>query len=211
MVALISPKKTSELEYDELVSKLEKHLCPKKYILVAQHRFLSVYQGEKQSIAEYIAGLWKEASDYEFVCHCKKPIDEIFLRAQFIRNLFDNSIREQLLQLDLTEFKDIVCKAIPLEAAKIDSRELASKLIATSQSGSSIDNNKITRQNKSEGNESSIKRKQRSKRWQRRDTNKSNSKSKIDYRSLDIENLCIRCGHDNHIARTVWPGIIKML
>lgn len=197
VVALVAPKKPNEMSYDELVSTLEKHLCPKKNVLVAQHRFLSTYQSEKQSIAEYVAELRKEMSDCEFTCECQKSIDRIFLRAQFIRGLFDNSIREHLLQSDLTEFKDIVSKSIALEAAKIDSRELSSKLITTS-SGCSTDVNKISKHNKIKGN---TKQRHRSKSRQRQDSRKINIKSKIDYHRLGIGNLCLRCGRDNHIAR----------
>lgn len=112
------------LEYHNLIEVLEKHLCPKKNILVAQ--FLSIYQNENQSLAEYIALLRRDIGDCDFVssCDCRASVTEIFSRAQFIRGIRDNSIREQLLQSNISAFKDIVEKALALEASKIDSREL---------------------------------------------------------------------------------------
>lgn len=57
IAALAAPKAPNELQYDELMDLLEEHLAPKKNILVAQHQFLSKYQTEQQSIAEYVAAL----------------------------------------------------------------------------------------------------------------------------------------------------------
>lgn len=125
--ALVAPSLPNTLEYSNLMEILEKHLCPKKNILVAQHRFLSTYQNENQSIAEYIALLRQDIGDCDFVspCNCKTSISDIFLRAQFIRGIKDNTIREQLLQSGASTFTEITGKALALKASKIDSRELS--------------------------------------------------------------------------------------
>lgn len=125
-MTLSCPKSPSDLEYDELVALLQAHLSPQQNVLVAQHQFLSKYQAENQSIAEYVAALRTDIGDCDFTCACKKPVADIFLRAQFIRGIKDTSIREQLLQIqkEVTEFTDIVEKARALEAAKTDSKEL---------------------------------------------------------------------------------------
>ncbi|XP_011876973.1 PREDICTED: uncharacterized protein K02A2.6-like, partial [Vollenhovia emeryi] len=47
IAALAAPKTPSELTDEELMSLLEKHLAPKRNILVAQHQFLSKYQSSK--------------------------------------------------------------------------------------------------------------------------------------------------------------------
>lgn len=100
LVSLIAPKSITDLKYDELVAKVETHLCPKKNILVIQHRFLSTYQSEEQTIADFVALLRRDINDCAFVsaCQCNADISNIFLRAQFIRGIKDNTIREQLLQ-----------------------------------------------------------------------------------------------------------------
>lgn len=92
------------LEYHNLIEVFEKHLCPKKNILVAQHQFLSIYQNENLSLAEYIALLRRDIGDCDFVssCDCRASVTEIFSRAQFIRGIRDNSIREQLLQSNIS-------------------------------------------------------------------------------------------------------------
>lgn len=129
MVSLVAPKKLPEVDYDELVRKLESHLCPKKNILVLQHRFLSTYQSEEQTLADYVALLRRDISDCQFVstCDCHADISDMFLRAQFIRGIKDNNIRERLLQSDEPDFQSIVQKALSVEASKIDSEELNSK------------------------------------------------------------------------------------
>uniref|UniRef100_A0A1I8NJP5 Retrotransposon gag domain-containing protein n=1 Tax=Musca domestica TaxID=7370 RepID=A0A1I8NJP5_MUSDO len=134
MVSLVAPQKISDVEYDVLVRKLETHLCPKKNVFVLQHRFLSTYQGEGQTLSEYVAMLRRDLNECEFVstCDCKADISNIFLQAQFIRGLKDGHIREQLLQSEEPDFNKILEKAVSLEASRIDSRELESKNSATS-------------------------------------------------------------------------------
>lgn len=99
IAALAAPKIPGELKYEELINLLEKHLVSKKNILVAQHQFLSKYQTEQQPIAEYVAALRSNIGECKFICpyNCRNSIADIFLRAQFIRGIQDNSIREQLL------------------------------------------------------------------------------------------------------------------
>ncbi|XP_073832659.1 uncharacterized protein [Musca autumnalis] len=185
MVSLVSPKKLPEVSYDELVQKLEAHLCPKKNILVLQHRFLCTYQSEEQSIAEYVALLRRDLNDCQFVssCECRADISNIFLRAQFIRGLKDSYIREQLLQSTESDFDKIMDKALSLEASKIDSQELNSKQHITSN-----DVNKI---------QPTFSSRRRS-RSSRRSSDRHRSKSKINFSQLGIDHLCIRCGRNNH-------------
>jgi len=44
LVAIVAPKEINEFTYDQLMKKLEEYLCPKVNVLVAQHKFLSLYQ-----------------------------------------------------------------------------------------------------------------------------------------------------------------------
>lgn len=198
--ALAAPKSPDELKYDELIETLENHLAPKKNTLVAQHQFLCKYQSEQQSVAEYTAALRTDIGDCEFTCECKKSIADVFLRAQFIRGIKDNTIREKLLQSDKKDFKDIEAVAIVLEASKLDSKELSQKQISVAGPNSTptrTDVNKVfTQQNKQKKNNRS--------RSQQRGNNqgaRGKSKPRINYSELGIDGLCLRCGRDNHTAR----------
>ncbi|XP_058984042.1 uncharacterized protein LOC101895609 isoform X2 [Musca domestica] len=185
MVSLVAPKKLADVSYDELVQKLEAHLCPKKNILVLQHRFLCTYQSEDQSLAEYVAVLRRDLNECQFVstCECKADISNIFLRAQFIRGLKDTYIREQLIQSDESSFGKIMEKALSLEASKIDSQELNSKHHVSSNDVNKIQSKFSTR---------------RRDRGRKRSFSRSSQKSRINFAHLGIDNPCIRCGRNNH-------------
>lgn len=129
IVSLVAPKSPSEYTYNELISKIENHLCPKKNVLVAQHQFLTIYQQENQSIAEYAAALRRDIGDCEFIspCKCKANLADMFLRIQFIRGIYDSSMREQILQTAKDTFEDIIQQALAIEASKLDSRSLMKK------------------------------------------------------------------------------------
>jgi hypothetical protein len=95
LAALVSPRTSAELTYDELINAFEMHICPKKNILVSQHHFLSTYRAETQTIADYTATLQRDIIDCKFIstCECHVSIAGIILRAQFVRGIGDNSIR----------------------------------------------------------------------------------------------------------------------
>ncbi|XP_058983670.1 uncharacterized protein K02A2.6-like [Musca domestica] len=127
VTALAAPRAAADLQYDELLTILQNHLAPKKNVLVAQHKFLSKYQMQGQSVADFVAALRTDINSCEFVspCKCGASIADVFLRAQFIRGLCDNTVREQLLQSSTAKIDEIVGKALALEAAKMDARELS--------------------------------------------------------------------------------------
>ncbi|GBM73167.1 hypothetical protein AVEN_30053-1 [Araneus ventricosus] len=126
LAALIAPKAPNELPYDDLLEVLENHLAPKRSCLVSQHYFLSTYQKQDSSISDYVADLRRDIAECEFTvaCECNKNVSvaDIFVRAQFIRGIKDSWIKEQILQSELTDFNEIVDKAIAFETSKIDSR-----------------------------------------------------------------------------------------
>lgn len=202
LASLVSPKTPAELSYDELMNAFEVHLCPKKNIVVSQHQFLSTYQQENQTIADYIATLRRDIIDCEFIspCECKVSIADIFLRAQFVRGIRDNSIREQILQSEFAQFDEIAKKALALEASKIDSRELTNK--STAMTSVSADVNRIARYQTPRSDSSNSSHKIRSTSRPRGKLNqRSRSQSRIDFKKLGIQDLCLRCGRNNHIAK----------
>ncbi|XP_037821697.1 uncharacterized protein LOC119610521 [Lucilia sericata] len=184
--ALAAPKALNEVQYGELLQLLETHLSPKKNVLVTQHQFLSKYQSEGQSIAEFVAALRAEIGDCEFVsaCKCKASVADIFLRAQFIRGIYDNNMREQLLQSGSSQFEDVVAKAIAIEAAKADSKEMTMRS-STTTTINQVSKRKNHKYNNKAGQSSKTQQPQ----------------GKIDYKKLGIDGLCLRCGRSNHFAK----------
>lgn len=197
---LTAPKNPSELNYDDLVKILEEQLVPKRNVLVSQHKFLSIYQTEQQSISEFVTNLRSNISNCEFTspCECEISIADIFLRAQFIRGIKDNSIREQILQSDKLEFKDVVSKAIALETSKIDSKLIAQKHVPNT-SPVVPDINKVSQA--TNHSKERISRSQSQQRGFNQPKFRNQSKSRINYDKLGINGLCLHCGRSNHLAK----------
>ncbi len=222
LAAYLGPEKSIKtLDYDTLVQSFNEFLSPKKSAVVAQHYFLSITQKEKQSVTEYLAALQKDLVDCEFqvTCSCNKTVsaNELFLRAQFIRGLRDSWLREQLLQSTFVKFDEVINKAIALEASRIESKELEQKTMEPTPT----DINKITRgstkrtpkatnreSRPTQSRSSSISyrsfSKDRRHRSQSQSLNRRNYESRkkfVDYAALGIDNLCFKCGKNNHKAQ----------
>lgn len=88
--SITAPDDPSMVEYDVLIDKVEKHLCPVVNPVVEQHRFFGCYQGEKQSVADFVSTLKSKILDCHFgcgctcQCKCDDKINDVILRAQFI-------------------------------------------------------------------------------------------------------------------------------
>ncbi|KAL3279151.1 hypothetical protein HHI36_016665 [Cryptolaemus montrouzieri] len=86
---------------------------------------------ENHSISDFMASLQKDICDCDFhiTCGCNKQVScsEIFLRAQFIRGLKDNWIREYLLQSNVTNFDELFNEAVALKASRIESKEISNQ------------------------------------------------------------------------------------
>ncbi|XP_031349711.1 uncharacterized protein LOC116175630 [Photinus pyralis] len=215
--ALLGPDKPIKtMNYADLVTSFTKMLSPKRNDVVEQHYFLSTVQNYKQNIAEFVATLQSQLSECQFYveCECKKKISvaEIFLRAQFIRGIKDQWIREQLLQANLSNFNDITGKAIALESSKIQSRELSVSNNSTPVPGCSTDINKTSHFHKNRSR-SNYKKPRSNTRFERSPTpanstiktNRSHQSRyhsrlprSINYHALGISNLCFSCGKSNH-------------
>jgi len=195
--SLIAPKLPQELPYEELILILEKHLCPPPNILVEQHRFLSRFQDQNESISNFVASLRKFTSTCEFNCSCGKSVSDLFLRAQFIRGLKDAGIREQLLILPDLTFEQAVDKSLAYEASKLNNIELSKKHPAAI---SQEDVNKISKSKKNFVSRSNSKENKRDFSTER---NRSNSRGRrsINFRNLGLDNTCLRCGRTNHLSR----------
>ncbi|XP_054275642.1 uncharacterized protein K02A2.6-like [Macrosteles quadrilineatus] len=204
LVAFKGPtKKIKDLEYEQLVEAFGEMLSPKKNTVVSQHYFFSTYQSESENIPDYVASLQKQLADCEFYikCECRENIStaHIFLRAQFIRGIRDNSIREQLLQGKEENFDEIVRRAIALEAAQIQCKELSniSKPLIPSSSVPDIMKIQKTTRHDHPSTRTSSSSSSTSSPW-KKPSYKHRSSQRIDYESLGINNLCFRCGTSNH-------------
>ncbi|XP_075157612.1 uncharacterized protein LOC142230876 [Haematobia irritans] len=181
LATLAAPRSINQLQYDEINDLYQKHFCPKKNILVEQHRFLNEVQNEEQSISDFVAVLQKRAAVCNFMCVCNKSISDIFCRAQFIRGIRDCAIREKLLEKPDETFLEIVEKAKILEAAKQNNNEIGSSSL-----NSDVHHMRIPQSQHQSSN-----------RYSHRNKNMTLT-SKIDYRKLGIEGVCLRCGRSNH-------------
>ncbi|XP_075154322.1 uncharacterized protein K02A2.6 isoform X1 [Haematobia irritans] len=186
---IAAPKNVSELQYEEIIKLLESHFCPRKNILVEQHKFLSELQNENQSVSDFVSVLQQRSADCGFVCVCEKSVADIFLRAQFIRGIRDGHIREQLLQTPNASFRQIVEKATALEAAKVDNKAMS---YGPSTSSSSAEINRIQKQTSN--------RRGRSRHRSQDRGRSSKSSVKIDYNQLGLKGMCLRCGRTNHLS-----------
>ncbi|GBN82633.1 hypothetical protein AVEN_102646-1 [Araneus ventricosus] len=201
LAALIAPKAPNELPYDDLLKVLENHLAPKRSCLVSQHYFLSTYQKQDSSISDCVADLRRDIAECEFTvaCECSKNVSvaDIFLKAQFIRGIKDSWIKEQILQSELTDFNEIVDKAIALETSKIDCRELSK-----SNTTGLEDINKIAKRNRESKN---VKTSLRNQTTNQKDLSsnyrRKTKKPFLDFEKLGINNLCLRCGNNSHLSR----------
>jgi hypothetical protein len=65
----------------------------------------------------------------EFISHCECHLSnaDIFLRAQFVRGIHDNSIREHIFQSEILAFDEIAKNVVTLGASKTGRRELSKK------------------------------------------------------------------------------------
>ncbi|BES92812.1 Hypothetical Protein NTJ_05622 [Nesidiocoris tenuis] len=193
VAALGAPKNPTELTYNELIKLLDDHLAPPQNELVAQHKFLSIYQRENQSITEFVTSLRSEIGDCNFIspCECQVSIADVFLRAQFVRGIKDDSIREHVLRSKKTNFKEIVTDAVAIESSKINSMVLSPK-----SNPPPIDINKINHEKKRDQPF-----KPRSRSLNRARAQSKSRSSQIDFSELGVDGYCLRCGKDNHLSK----------
>ncbi|KAB0798042.1 hypothetical protein PPYR_09035 [Photinus pyralis] len=211
--SLAAPEDVTVLGYDKVVELLSSHLCPKPNVVVQQHRFMCRFQGATESVADFIAELRRLASTCSFKCDCGKSISDIFLRAQFIRGLRDTNIRERILteEKETLTLQKAIDVGLGLEASRIDNAEMSKQ--CQSQVGSSSNTSNINLVNKSipknkfyQDNRS----KSRSRRENRDNRSRPRSKSRLNYKDLGIDHLCIRCGRDNHKTNECRIALYKL-
>ncbi|XP_045781590.1 uncharacterized protein LOC123878463 [Maniola jurtina] len=116
LVNLSSPKKPSELKYEDAIELLRRHLQPAPSVLAERFRFRQRRQAADENIASYVAELKK------LTRHCKlgDNLNEN-LRDQFVCGLRSDLIRQRLFAEEETiSFANAVKLANSLEAAERD-------------------------------------------------------------------------------------------
>lgn len=187
--SLTAPSLPTDKTYDELISLLENHLSPPPNQIIEQHKFLSRVQMPHETIAQYVAALKQQTTSCAFVCpnkECSTSIATVFLRAQFIRGLIDTNIREKLLQDTNLTFERAVQLALAFEASKIGNRVISGE--------------NQTKVNKVEA-KPDVTYKNRKQSFSSRSNNgrnRTNFKTRIDYKKLGLDGLCLKCGLNNH-------------
>lgn len=191
LCSLTAPISPVELPYKKLVEVLEQHLCPPPNVFAEQHKFLCRTQGPDECIADFIAALRQLTITCKFDCYnegCHKSVANLFLRAQFIRGLSDSSIRERLLQETTLTFDRASEIALSLEASK-----QGNKNISVSNSINRISHARpkpLTR--KPQDSPSS------SYNQHRTSNSHQHASSQVDFKALGIDDVCLRCGLNNH-------------
>uniref|UniRef100_A0A8D9BWK4 Retrotransposon gag domain-containing protein n=1 Tax=Cacopsylla melanoneura TaxID=428564 RepID=A0A8D9BWK4_9HEMI len=194
---LVAPKTLEDASFDEIAKALQESISPSTNKLVSQHRLLSRIQQHNESITSFVSDLQKLIVGCKFDCDCGKSVSDLLLRAQFIRGIKDNSIREQLLQEDLT-FQKVVSKALVLETSKLNANEVC-QAAPSASSGPFHSTHHVSRSRYHSNTRS------RSMSRNRSTSRNRSSGSYLNYRELGIDDLCIRCGKNNHTKVSGMP------
>ncbi|XP_055910432.1 uncharacterized protein K02A2.6-like [Eupeodes corollae] len=189
----LAPRTIEESSYTDIVKVLKVKLAPSVNVLVGQHRLLMRVQQPNESCSEYVAALQKLAIDCQLNCSCGLSVTDLFLRGHFIRGLRDNSIREKLLETDL-DFSAVVTKTLAYETAKINANEVAQSYTSINSAQTNI--NLISKSRR----ESSKKAGSRTHSRRRNTSSKRNANYRVNFREIGIDDLCIRCGRNNHMS-----------
>ncbi|KAK9681119.1 hypothetical protein QE152_g38557 [Popillia japonica] len=103
LTKLTAPELPSTKTYKQLIKLLKEYLSPQASIIAEQHKFYTRMQLEGEAIQNYVAELRKLTINCNFNCpSCQASTIDTHIRAQFIRGIRDNDIRERLLRLLLS-------------------------------------------------------------------------------------------------------------
>jgi hypothetical protein len=117
--SLLSPAKPSSKSFEVLCDTLQKHLSPLPITIAERFRFYKRDQRLGESISEYIAELKKMSSKCEFGLFLQEA-----LRDKLVCGLRDTVIQQQLLTVDKLTFEQAAQKALMMEQATADVKEL---------------------------------------------------------------------------------------
>lgn len=116
LLALITPKKSSDVTFDEIISVLTKHYSPKPNEISVSYKFYKRDQTKDETAAEYIAQLRKISTE------CNFPNLERMLRDRLVCGMSDRKLQYELLKRDNLGYKDVVDAMLSAESAGKDAR-----------------------------------------------------------------------------------------
>lgn len=189
-----APKTLEEVSFKDLTESLINYVSPKPGKLICQHRFLSRCQEANETVSQYAAELQKFIADCSFQCECGKSVADLLLCAQFIRGLNKNEIREKLLmEGDAVDFKKLLQTSQSIEASQINAKEVSQSNPVSSGIM------KVSRASRSSSRQQSVKTNLNTN-YRNKSRNHSSSRfdSQINFKELGIDDLCLRCGKNNH-------------
>jgi hypothetical protein len=116
LLALITPRKASDVTFNEIVTILTKHFSPKPNEISVSYKFYKRDQKRDESAAEYIAQLRKLSSGCNFLDL------ERMLRDRLVCGMNDNKLQYDLLKKDNLSYENVVDALLSSESAVRDVR-----------------------------------------------------------------------------------------
>ena len=98
--------------YDEAKTALTRAYDKQKNAVFARHLLMTRTQRPGESIAEYVPSLREPARDSDFVQVTAEQYRDELTRDAFINRLASSSIRQRLLEVDGTDFKTAIERAL---------------------------------------------------------------------------------------------------
>lgn len=133
LLALITPKKASDVSFTEIVNVLTKHYSPKPNEISVSYKFYKRDQLQSESAAEYITQLRKISSD------CNFSNLERMLRDRLVGGMKDHRLQYDLLKRDQLSYDNVVEAMLSSENAVRDVRMIQNTNMSTSNAASVFD------------------------------------------------------------------------
>ncbi|CAH2085636.1 unnamed protein product [Euphydryas editha] len=115
-LALITPRKASEVTFTEIEKILTKHYSPKPNEISMSYKFYTRNQNTNETASEYIAQLRKISSSCNF-----KELERM-LRDRLVCGMKDQRLQYELLKRDSLSYQDVVDAMLSSESAGKDCR-----------------------------------------------------------------------------------------
>lgn len=116
LLALITPKKASDVTFEEIQSVLTRHFSPKSNEISVSFKFYKRDQKSDESASDYIAQLRKLSSE------CNFSDLERMLRDRLVCGMRDDRLQYELLKRDNLRYQDVVDAMLSSESAGRDVR-----------------------------------------------------------------------------------------
>ncbi|XP_028174821.1 uncharacterized protein K02A2.6-like [Ostrinia furnacalis] len=116
LLALITPRKVSDLPFSEIVTVLTRHYSPKPNEISVSFKFYKRDQGRGELASDYIAQLRKLSSG------CNFNDLERMLRDRLVCGMSDSKLQYELLKRDNLSYQDVVDAMLSSESAGRDVR-----------------------------------------------------------------------------------------